>query len=156
MKILICDDHELFRAGLRLVLARLEESTELIDASSAEETFRVAEADPDLDLVLMDLAMPGIDGLSALGVLRELLPALRLLLRVRLVVIVSAAERHADVGAAIDRGAWGFIPKSSSAPVLLAALRLVLSGGVYVPPLVLAASTPAPTGAPPATDRRRE
>jgi DNA-binding NarL/FixJ family response regulator len=149
MKILICDDHELFRAGLRLVLARLEESTELIDASSAVETFRVAEADPDLDLVLMDLGMPGMDGLSALGVLRDRFPALP-------VVIVSASERDADVRAAIDRGASGFIPKSSSAPVLLAALRLVLSGGVYVPPLVLAASAPAPGGAPPATDRRRE
>jgi DNA-binding NarL/FixJ family response regulator len=149
MKILICDDHELFRAGLRLVLARLEESTELIDASSAEETFRVAEADPDLDLVLMDLGMPGMDGLSALGVLRDRFPALP-------VVIVSASERDADVRAAIDRGASGFIPKSSSAPVLLAALRLVLSGGVYLPPLVLAASAPAPGGAPPATDRRRE
>jgi DNA-binding NarL/FixJ family response regulator len=149
MKILICDDHELFRAGLRLVLARLEESTELIDASSAEETFRIAEADPDLDLVLMDLGMPGMDGLAALGVLRDRFPALP-------VVIVSASERHADVRAAIDRGASGFIPKSSSAPVLLAALRLVLSGGVYVPPLVLATSAPAPPGAPPATDRRRE
>src|SRR5215471_7145394 len=149
MKILICDDHELFRAGLRLVLARLEESTELIDASSAEETFRVAEADPDLDLVLMDLGMPGMDGLSALGVLRDRFPALP-------VVIVSASERDADVRAAIDRGASGFIPKSSSAPVLLAALRLVLSGGVYVPPLILATPAPAPAGAPPATDRRRE
>ncbi|HKA28264.1 MAG TPA: response regulator transcription factor [Candidatus Binatia bacterium] len=149
MKILICDDHELFRAGLRLVLTRLEESTELIDASSAEETFRVAEADPDLDLVLMDLGMPGMDGLSALGVLRDRFPALP-------VVIVSASERDADVRAAIDRGASGFIPKSSSAPVLLAALRLVLSGGVYVPPLILATPAPAPSGAPPATDRRRE
>jgi DNA-binding NarL/FixJ family response regulator len=149
MKILICDDHELFRAGLRLVLARLEESTELIDASSAEETFRVAEAEPDLDLVLMDLGMPGMDGLSALAVLRDRFPALP-------VVIVSASERDADVRAAIDRGASGFIPKSSSAPVLLAALRLVLSGGVYVPPLVLAAPAPAIGDAPPATDRRRE
>jgi DNA-binding NarL/FixJ family response regulator len=149
MKILICDDHELFRAGLRLVLTQLEESTALIDASSAEETFRIAEAEPDLDLVLMDLGMPGMDGLSALGVLRERFPALP-------VVIVSASERHADVRAAIDRGASGFIPKSSSAPVLLAALRLVLSGGVYVPPLVLATSEPASAGAPRADDRRRE
>jgi len=148
MKILICDDHELFRAGLRLVLARLEESAELIDASSAEETFRVAEADPDLDLVLMDLGMPGMDGLSALGVLRDRFPALP-------VVIVSASERDADVRAALDRGASGFIPKSSSAPVLLAALRLVLSGGVYVPPLVLAATATGSGDTPPATDRRR-
>ena len=149
MKILICDDHELFRAGLRLVLTQLEEATQLLDASSAEETFRVAEAEPDLDLVLMDIGMPGMDGLAALGTLRERFPALP-------VVIVSASERHADVRAAIDRGASGFIPKSSSAPVLLAALRLVLSGGVYVPPLVLATSAPAAAGALLATDRRRE
>jgi DNA-binding NarL/FixJ family response regulator len=147
MKILICDDHELFRAGLRLVLTQLEEATQLLDASSAEDTFRIAEAEPDLDLVLMDIGMPGMDGLSALSTLRERFPALP-------VVIVSASERHADVRA--DRGASGFIPKSSSAPVLLAALRLVLSGGVYVPPLVLATAAPAAAGAPLATDRRRE
>lgn len=149
MKILICDDHALFRAGLRLVLGELVESTELLDASSAEETFRIADGEPDLDLVLLDLGMPGMDGLAALGVLRERFPALP-------VVIVSASERHADVRAAIDRGAAGFIPKSSSAPVLLAALRLVLSGGVYLPPLVLATSTAAAPASSPATDRQRE
>ena len=149
MKILICDDHALFRAGLRLVLRELEESTELLDASSAEETLRIADAEPDLDLVLLDLGMPGMDGLAALGVLRERFPTLP-------VVIVSASERHADVRAAIDRGAAGFIPKSSSAPVLLAALRLVLSGGVYLPPLVLATSMAAATASSPSTDRRRE
>ena len=83
MKILICDDHALFRAGLRLVLRELEESTELLDASSAEETLRIADAEPDLDLVLLDLGMPGMDGLAALGVLRERFPTLP-------VVIVSA------------------------------------------------------------------
>jgi len=149
MKILICDDHPLFRAGLRLVLGDLDDSTELLDAASAEETFRIADAEPDLDLVLLDLGMPGMDGLAALGVLRERFPALP-------VVIVSASERHADVRAAIDRGAAGFIPKSSSAPVLLAALRLVLSGGVYLPPLVLATSTAAAPASSPAADRRRE
>ena len=93
--------------------------------------------------------MPGMDGLAALGVLRERFPTLP-------VVIVSASERHADVRAALDRGAAGSIPKSSSAPVLLAALRLVLSGGVYLPPLVLATSTAAAPASSPATDRRRE
>jgi DNA-binding NarL/FixJ family response regulator len=149
MKILICDDHALFRAGLRLVLSELDESTELLDASSAEVTLRIADTEPDLDLVLLDLGMPGMDGLAALGVLRERFPALP-------VVIVSASERDADVRAALDRGAAGFIPKSSSARVLLAALRLVLSGGVYVPPLVLATSTAAAPAAAAVTDRRRE
>jgi DNA-binding NarL/FixJ family response regulator len=147
MKILICDDHALFRAGLRLVLRELEASTELLDASSAEETFRLVDVHPDLDLVLMDLNMPGMDGLAALETLRARSPALP-------VVIVSGSERHADVRAAIERGAAGFIPKSSNPPVLLAALRLILSGGVYVPPLVLAATPAEERGA--ATETRRE
>ena len=146
MKILICDDHALFRAGLGLVLRDLEESTELVDASSAEETFRLADAQPDLDLVLMDLNMPGMDGLAALETLRARFPALP-------VVILSGSERQADVRAAIELGAAGFIPKSSNAPVLLAALRLILSGGVYVPPLVLAATAPE---RPAPVDRRRD
>ncbi len=146
MKILVCDDHALFRAGLGLVLRELEDRTELLDASSADETFGLADAHPDLDLVLMDLNMPGMDGMAALDVLRARFPTLP-------VVIISGSEHEADVRAAIARGAAGFIPKSSSAPVLLAALRLILSGGVYIPPLVLAATTPA-SPAPP--DRRRE
>lgn len=148
MKILICDDHALFRAGLGLVLRELEESTELIDAASAEETFRLVDAHADLDLVLLDLNMPGMDGLAALETLRSRHPTLP-------VVMVSGSERHADVRAAIDRGAAGFIPKSSHAPVLLAALRLVLSGGVYIPPLMLAATAAAERPAPGATAARR-
>jgi two-component system, NarL family, nitrate/nitrite response regulator NarL len=146
MKILICDDHALFRAGLALVLRDLEPATVLLDSANAADTFRLADEHPDLDLVVLDLNMPGMDGLTALVELRARWPALP-------VVIVSSSEQHADVRAAIDRGASGFIPKSSSAPVLLAALRLILSGGVYVPPLVLAASEPA---VPAPADRRPE
>jgi DNA-binding NarL/FixJ family response regulator len=146
MKIVICDDHALFRAGLRLVLRELEGSPELLEASGAEETLRLVEAHPDLDLLLMDLEMPGMNGLEALDTLRARVPAIP-------VVIVSASERQADVRDALDRGAAGFIPKSSSAPVLLAALRLILSGGVYVPPLVLAATATEPPR-PAAMDRR--
>jgi len=147
MKLLICDDHALFRAGLALVLRDLEPATVLLDSAGAADTFRLVDEHPDLDLVLMDLNMPGMDGLAALVELRARHPALP-------VVIVSGSEQHADVRAAIDRGASGFIPKSSSAPVLLAALRLILSGGVYVPPLVLAASEPATPPAP--ADPRHE
>src|SRR5262245_47571063 len=147
MRILICDDHAVFRAGLGLVLRELDASVTILDASSAAETLRLVEEDPDLDLLLMDLEMPGMNGLAALGTLRVRAPTIP-------VVIVSASERQEDVRAALEGGAAGFIPKSSSAPVLLAALRLILSGGVYVPPLVLAA-TPAGS-ATPAADRRRE
>jgi DNA-binding NarL/FixJ family response regulator len=147
MKILVCDDHALFRAGLRLVLRDLDGSAELLEAAGAEETLRLVEAHPDLDLLLMDLEMPGMSGLDALDMLRARVPAIP-------VAIVSASERQADVRGALERGAAGFIPKSSSAPVLLAALRLILSGGIYVPPLVLAAM-PTEQRLVPAADRRR-
>jgi len=133
MKILVCDDHGLFRAGLGHVLGRLEGSRELIEAGNAEEALRlVALHEAELELVLLDLHMPGMDGWAGLRRLRQEHPGLP-------VVIVSASERAEDARGAIDGGAAGFIPKQSTPEELLAALRLVLSGGVYVPRLALAA-----------------
>jgi DNA-binding NarL/FixJ family response regulator len=149
MKILICDDHALFREGLRLVLAQLEGNPELIEAADAKEALLGVEANEDLDLVLLDLNMPGSDGLTTLATLRKQFPTIP-------VVIVSASERPQDIRAALDGGASGFIPKSSRGPVLLSALQLVFSGGVYVPALALnAPEEPASPGRTPSPSRRK-
>jgi DNA-binding NarL/FixJ family response regulator len=132
MRILLCDDHALFREGLELVLSQLEGDVELFGVGDAETALaRAAEYD-DLDLVLLDIQLPGMDGFAALRELRRRHPALP-------VVVLAASERPEDARAALDGGASGFIPKSTQGAVLRGALSLVLSGGVYVPPLLLSA-----------------
>lgn len=128
MKILICDDHEMFRDGLRRALTQLDH--ELVDAATGEEAIEQVAADRDIGLVLLDLNMPGIGGFAGLRALREQHPDVS-------VVIISASENPDDIRAALDGGASGFIPKSSPAAVLRAALQLVFEGSIYVPPTLL-------------------
>lgn len=127
MKILVVDDHALFRSGLQYLLAQLGDSVEILEAKDGAEALAIAGAHPDLELILLDLGMPGLDGLAGLRLLRKRSPEVP-------VVILSGSEEPLDVRQAIDAGALGFVPKSSTADVMLSALRLVLSGGMYVPP----------------------
>lgn len=135
MKILIADDHELFRDGLRHVLAQLDAAPEIVEAKDFPEAIHLAGDTPDLNIILMDLTMPGMDwedGLRALkSHLHDEVP----------VIILSAAESRDHVLKAVNLGASGFIPKSSSSRIMLSALKLVLSGGVYLPPALLDSSS---------------
>jgi len=141
LKILICDDHALFREGLELVLKQLDPAAELVSVGDAPAALaRVAE-DDGFDLVLLDLGLRGMSGLEALAVLRREHPEVP-------VVVLSASESPADVRTALARGASGFIPKSTRGSVLRGALELVLAGGVYLPPLLVdAVERPVPPGA---------
>ena len=127
MKILLVDDHKLVRAGLVLVLKQMEEGVDLIEAGTGREAIEVAEATPDIDLVLMDLDLPEGSGLEALTAINAKNPKLP-------VVILSAMEDQTMVSRAMELGARGFIPKSATGEVMLNSLRLVLSGGVCLPP----------------------
>jgi len=133
MKILVVDDHALIRTALRGVLGQLDSGLTLLEASDCRSAFDLIEAQPDLDLVLLDLNLPGKHGLAALEELRARHPALP-------VVVLSSANDRASVMQALDLGAMGYIPKLSSNEVLVSALRLVLSGGIYIPPEILARS----------------
>jgi len=124
--VLVVDDHPLILEALRHVLARLAIELEVFDAASAEAGRRLIDAHPDASLLLLDLTLPGADGFALLGAFRAAHPAVP-------VVVLSASERHVDVLRALDMGAMGYIPKRSPNPVMLQALRLVLSGGIYVP-----------------------
>jgi DNA-binding NarL/FixJ family response regulator len=130
VKILVVDDHPLMREALRTVLQQLGSPTVVLEAQDCPTALVFAEGHVDLDLVLLDLALPGIHGLDALAVLRERYPELP-------VVVLSADEGQQTVLQAIERGAMGFIPKSSPREVMLSALRLVMAGGIYLPPTVL-------------------
>jgi len=127
MKILLADDHDLFRAGLGMVLGELEADTQLLQAASLTDAIDCAQAEPDLDLALLDLNMPAMNGNAGLQQFRARFPQVP-------VVIVSGSDDLADVQGALNTGASGFIHKSTSPSVMLSALRLVLAGGIYVPP----------------------
>ena len=131
MKILIVDDHPLIREAVKHVLAQLDRGVNVLDAENCADASEMIAANPDLDLVLLDLSLPGSSGLSALESLREQHPTVP-------VVVLSARDEPGIVVRALDAGAMGFIPKTSSNELMLSALRLVFSGGVYVPPQALA------------------
>jgi DNA-binding NarL/FixJ family response regulator len=132
VKILVVDDHPLILEALHHVLRLLDGEVEVRDARTAEDGRHLVAEHPDAGLLLLDLTLPGADGFSLLAELRADHPSIP-------VVVISASDRREDILRAIDLGAMGFIPKSSSNQVMLQALRLVLSGGVYLPPIALAA-----------------
>lgn len=129
MKILLVDDHTLFREGMKFLLDDLDESIELHEAADCDEALACADAQ-DFDLVLLDLKMPGVQGLDALQAFRkqhEDIP----------VVVLSGEGTPKQVREAIESGCMGYIPKTSTHQILMQALKLVLAGGVYLPPDVL-------------------
>ena len=137
MKILIVDDHALFREGLVLLLEALGQPVHALQAENAETAMRQIGSHPQLDLVLLDLVMPGPGGIELLPEIKRLVPAAP-------VVILSADESHRTITGAIERGASGYIPKTSTADIMRGALRLVMGGGIYVPPIVLRDETRPP------------
>jgi len=137
MKILIADDHELFRDGLRHVLDQLGGDLSIVEARDFPQAIQAVERDQDIDIVLLDLSMPGMAWNDGLLRLRELLPE-----QVP-VIILSASDDRRHVLQAVNLGAAGFIPKTSSSRVMLSALKLVLSGGVYLPPALLEQNGPS-------------
>jgi DNA-binding NarL/FixJ family response regulator len=126
VKILVVDDHPLVRDAMATILKDLSPSLKVVEASDCATGLRLARAHRDLDLVLLDLNLPGVRGFEALERFRLEQPALP-------IVILSMFHDRQTVLDAIQRGAMGFIPKASAKEVILNATRLVLSGGVYLP-----------------------
>lgn len=127
MKILLIDDHTLFREGLGLLLAPLVQGLQVWEAGSCEEAFMVIAERGLPDLTLLDLGLPGMGGMQGLTLMRARFQELP-------VVVLSSADDRDTVLMALDAGAMGFIPKSSGSQVMLGALRLVLAHGIYLPP----------------------
>lgn len=153
MRVLLADDHNLFREGLKLIFDKLDPGTRVVEAATYEGAVQVAGAEGPFDLVLLDLKMPGMRGIAGVAAFLEVFPDLP-------VAILSGAFERDDVLAAIDAGARGFLPKTLTSEGMLSALRLVLSGETYVPSLVYFGRTPArdplPDGAPAETAKVRQ
>jgi DNA-binding NarL/FixJ family response regulator len=153
MKILLIDDHPLFREGVALLLKPLVEDLETWEAGSCEEAFALLAQRGSADLVMIDLGLPGLSGLEGLAQLRRDHPEVP-------VVVMSSADDKDTVLAVLDAGAMGFIPKSSTSQLMLGALRLILSNGIYLPPSVFLGGRAVPVAGPvpaapaPTADRR--
>ena len=139
-RLVIADDHPLFRGALREAVSGLFADVEPIEAGSFDELVVILERDSDVDLILLDLSMPGVRGFSGLIHLRTQYPSVP-------VVVVSAIDDATVIGRAIDFGASGFIPKTLGIEEIRAAVARVLAGDIWTPPhLDLAAAESANVG----------
>ena len=137
MKILVVDDHTLVRQGLAALLRDQGAATEIVHAGDVAQALAVVATRADLDAVLLDLRMPGIDGLTAIGEIGRRRPELP-------VLVLSSSEDPEDVRQALERGALGYVPKSASPEVLISAVRMVMAGEIYVPSQMLQAGEAPP------------
>ena len=130
MKFLLIDDHVLIREALRGVLKELRRDATVLEAATCRQAEQLVEEHGDLEVILLDLNLPDGDGFRVLAQWREHHPAIS-------IVLLSASSDRDNVVRALDLGAVGFIPKSAQRAVMVGALELVLSGGIYIPPEIL-------------------
>lgn len=137
MRILLIDDHPIFRAGLELLLKEMEPAVVVLHAGSCAEGLALAR-EQSLNLVFLDLNLPDGDGLDCLAVLKQARPSLP-------VVVVSGQDiARATVERALELKAMGFVPKSENAEMIAAAVRAALVGGVFLPASLLGKSLETP------------
>lgn len=159
MRILLADDHAMVRDGMIPFLERLQPGAQVVEAASFPEAQAAVRAHPDMDLVILDLYMPGMNGLRGLTELQSEFPDLPM-------VILSGSTKPEDALQAIEHGASGFVPKTMRGETILGVLRLVLSGEKYIPPFLFEyrdnapqpVTTSSPAGSPLAglTPRERD
>jgi DNA-binding NarL/FixJ family response regulator len=128
--VLLADDQTLFREGFKRLLVDLGQIVEVIEAEDLPTALVHLEQQPKFDIIVLDWGIPGMNGLAGLPRLRQSAPETP-------IVVLSASIRWQDAKSALSAGAAGYVPKTSSAQVLLGALKLILAGGIYLPPLLL-------------------
>jgi DNA-binding NarL/FixJ family response regulator len=126
-RLVIADDHPLFRGALREAVTGLFEGAEISEAGTADEVAELLERGGDVDLILLDLKMPGVRGFSGLMYLRAQYPSVP-------VIVISANDDPAAIRRCMEFGASGFIPKTAGIEDMRAAISRVLKGGVWTPP----------------------
>ncbi len=139
IRVLIADDHPLIRGALKNAVAGISPAQHVVEAGTLEEVTAQLEIDASVDLLLLDLNMPGMKGFSGLSYLRSQYPAVP-------IMVVSATTDRVTMRRCIDFGASGFLPKTLDLDAMRVAMRVVLSGGHWTPPEVdLAAPADAET-----------
>jgi DNA-binding NarL/FixJ family response regulator len=136
MNILVVDDHPLYRSGVVHTLQNTGMEVQVLECATLETAFQRLDQGLQVDLMILDLQMPGYSGTESVQTVRSRRPEVP-------VLVLSATEDPAVVRQCIDLGAYGFVPKSAPSEQFHAALSLALSGGVYLPPTSLSVGTPA-------------
>ena len=131
--IVIADDHPLFRDAIRGVLLKLFPEVNILESHNVDSTLDIIAADPDIDLVLLDLNMDGMDGFNGIVKIRNTHPEIP-------IVVVSSEENRAIVLQTITCGAIGFISKSTEGSKIEDALMSILDGQIYLPPDIIRSS----------------
>jgi DNA-binding NarL/FixJ family response regulator len=126
-RLVIADDHPLFRGALRESVVGLIENAEIAEAGTFDQVAKLLDEDGEVDLILLDLTMPGVRGFSGLMFLRAQYPSVP-------VVVVSANDEPSVIRRCMDFGASGFIPKTLGIEQMREAIKRVLGGGVWTPP----------------------
>src|SRR5258708_8921904 len=140
VRVIIADDHPVFRGALREAVSGLFEEVEIAEAGSFDDVARLLERGGEVDLILLDLTMPGVRGFSGLMYLRAQYPSVP-------IVVVSANDDPGVIRRCMDFGALGFIPKTLGIEAMRCAISRVFEGGVWTPPDVdLGAGSDADTG----------
>jgi DNA-binding NarL/FixJ family response regulator len=134
MKVLIVDDHALIREALHAVLKQLKREAVIFEASNSCQAMHIVEQHPDISLILLDINLPDRDGFSILRELRDRDATIA-------IIILSSSDDQDTVKRAFKLGALGFIPKTTEREVMLNAIKLVFSGGIYIPSEILDETT---------------
>ncbi len=137
LRIILADDHALFRGGLILLIKLMDQPVEILEANDLDQATGYLVEGPPIDLLLLDLLMPGMSGIEDVRRICRNWPDVP-------VVVVSVKEDAQAIREALQAGAMGYIPKTSSPETTTNALRFILSGGVYVPPHILHLSDTSP------------
>jgi DNA-binding NarL/FixJ family response regulator len=135
LKLLIVDDHGLVREGLKAILGQSELQAQCLEAWDEMSIWQCLQQHPDVNLVLLDIQLPGLSGMELLKRIVKEHPAMP-------IIMLSADHDSDTVSQALQLGASGFMPKNSLNQVLISAIRLVMAGGVYIPPEALLKSAP--------------
>src|SRR5947199_3412172 len=124
MKVLIVDDHALIREALHAVLKQLKRDAAIFEASNSRQAMHIVDEHPDMSLILLDINLPDRDGFSVLRELRDRYATIA-------IIVLSSSDDQDTVKRAFKLGALGFIPKTTEREVMLNAIKLVFSGGIY-------------------------
>jgi len=130
IKILVADDHCVVRDGIKMVIHNYFANAEVVEAEDGNKVLQAAKDNPDIDIFILDYYMPNYKGAELLSALNNTYPDIP-------VIFISSAEEYELMKKTIDKGASGFIPKSTSPQIIIQAINLVLAGGTYIPKSLL-------------------